>query len=272
VSGARGGGGTTAPGAATAYDVRPGAGRDRTRTDWLDSRHSFSFGPHYDPANTHFGVLLAHNDDRLAPGAGFAEHPHRDLEIVTWVLAGALVHRDSEGNRGVVYPGLAQRMTAGTGIRHSETNDAGSAAGERPAGAPRPRPDEPVHYVQMWVRPDEAGLPPGYEQREVDETRLRSGLVVVASGRPRDAGDAAVRLHQRHASLLAARLDPGASVQLPDAPLVHLFVARGSVGLEGAGGLDTGDAVRITAADGQRVTAAADGAEVLLWAMDTNPT
>jgi redox-sensitive bicupin YhaK (pirin superfamily) len=191
---------------------------------------------------------------------GFDTHPHQDMEIVTWVLDGALVHQDSEGHNGVIYPGLAQRMTAGTGILHSEMNDAW-----RLTGGPEHR-DE-VHFVQMWVLPDEARLTPGYEQLEIDDARLRSGLVVVASGMDRDADETAVRIRQRHAALLASRLDPGGSVQLPAAPFVHVYVARGEVTLEGAGTLATGDAARITAADGQRLTAGPAGAEVLVWEM-----
>lgn len=122
--------------------------RFRTASEWLDSRHSFSFGAHYDPANVGFGFLVAHNDETVAPGSGFGAHPHQDLEIVTWVLRGALAHRDSQGNSGEVHPGLAQRMSAGSGIQHSEWNDG----------------SEPVHYVQMWVRPDRLDLPPSYEQ------------------------------------------------------------------------------------------------------------
>ena len=104
-------------------DVRRAADRAKTGIAWLDSRHSFSFGRHYDPANTGHGVLLVNNDDRVKAGSGFETHPHRDMEIVTWVLEGSLVHQDSTGHNGVIYPGLAQRMSAGRGILHSEKND-----------------------------------------------------------------------------------------------------------------------------------------------------
>lgn len=232
-------------------EIRPAGERFRTRTGWLDSHHSFSFGPYFDPANTSFGLLLVHNDEVVAPGSGFDTHPHRDLEIVTWVLRGALVHQDSEGHRGVVYPGLAQRMSAGRGIQHSERNDTG----------------EPVRYVQMWVQPDEPGLTPSYEQLEVDD-RLRTGeLVPVASGLPEHAGSTAIRINQRNAGLSVARLRPGASVVLPEAPYVHLFVARGTAGLEGEGDLGTADAARLIDTGGRRVTAGPEGAEVLLWEM-----
>src|SRR5919202_2394916 len=127
----------TAPARPPTVDVRRAADRDRTRLPWLDSHHSFSFGPHYDPHNTHHGLLLVNNDDKVRAGTGFETHPHRDMEIVTWVLRGSLVHQDSEGNTGVIYPGLAQRMSAGTGILHSEKNDAWRLDGS-------PRHDETV--------------------------------------------------------------------------------------------------------------------------------
>ncbi|HEX2850999.1 MAG TPA: pirin family protein [Acidimicrobiales bacterium] len=240
-------------------DVRRAGDRFATRLGWLDSKHSFSFSRHWDPANTHHGLLLVNNDDRVMPGTGFETHPHRDMEIVTWVLQGSLVHQDSEGNRGVIYPGLAQRMSAGTGILHSEKNDSWRVQG----GAEH---DEPVHFVQMWVVPDEDGIVPGYEQLEIDDELLRGGLVPVASGMDEHAGAAAIRIRNRYAALHAARLDQDGSVTLPDAPFVHLFVPRGTVELEGAGTLGEGDAVRLTATGGQRVTAV-DPAEILVWEM-----
>ncbi|MGH8893470.1 MAG: pirin family protein [Actinomycetes bacterium] len=244
----------------TAVDVRRASDRFATRAGWLDSSHSFSFGHHYDPGNTHFGLLLVNNDDVVQPGTGFETHPHRDMEIVTWVLRGQLVHQDSEGHSGVIYPGLAQRMSAGTGILHSEKNDVRRLTGS--AGH-----DEPVHFVQMWVAPDDAGITPGYEQLEIDDELLRGGLVPVASGMPAHRSSAAIRIAQRHAGLFAARLAPGRSVTLPEAPFVHLFVAGGAADLEGHGPLGTGDAARITADGGRRVVAGPDGAEVLVWEM-----
>lgn len=230
-------------------DIRRADDRFRTTNEWLDSRHSFSFGPYYDPANVGFGVLMVHNDEVVAPGTGFDTHPHQDLEIVTWVLRGALAHQDSEGHSGIVYPGLAQRMSAGSGIQHSERNDAG----------------EPVRYVQMWVRPDEVDLDPTYQQAEVGDSLATGELVPIASGLPKHEQTAAIRIHQRKAGLYAARLAPGQAVQLPVAPYVHLFVALGTISLEGAGDLGTADAARVVAADGQRITAGPEGAEVLVW-------
>jgi redox-sensitive bicupin YhaK (pirin superfamily) len=241
-------------------DVRRAGDRFATSIGWLDSKHSFSFGHHYDPRNTHFGLLLVNNDDVVDPGTGFETHPHRDMEIVTWVLRGQLVHQDSQGHNGVIYPGLAQRMSAGTGILHSEKNDAWRLTGAAST-------DEPVHFIQMWVAPDEAAIAPGYEQLEIGDDLLRGGLVPVASGRPQHSDAAAIRIKQRHAALYAARLAPGQAVTLPDAPFVHVFVAVGALDLEGAGVLSTGDAARITAGGGRTVTAGPDGAEVLVWEM-----
>jgi redox-sensitive bicupin YhaK (pirin superfamily) len=243
---------------AASVDIRRAADRRRTRTSWLDSHHSFSFGPHYDPNNTHHGLLLVNNDDVVDPGTGFETHPHRDMEIVTWVLRGSLVHQDSTGHSGVIYPGLAQRMSAGTGILHSEKNDSWTLGDAEHS--------DPVHFVQMWVVPDSAGIRPGYEQLEISDQALRGGLIPVASGRPEHRDEAAIRIGQRDAALHAARLEPGQTVTLPEAPYVHLFVAAGSASLEGAGLLHSGDAVRLTAAGGRAVQAV-EAAEILVWEM-----
>ena len=237
-------------------DVRRAADRFSTRLPWLESQHSFSFGRHYDPGNTSHGLLLVHNDDVVRAGAGFETHPHRDMEIITWVLQGSLVHQDSTGHSGVIYPGLAQRMSAGSGILHSEKNDAWRLGGEKH--------DEPVHFVQMWVVPDGSDRTPGYEQLEIDNAALAGALVPVASGMAQH--EAAIRIGQKDAALHAARLTAGQSVSLPDAPWLHLFVARGTVELEGAGSLVAGDTVRLTSTGGQRVTAT-EPAEVLVWEM-----
>ncbi|GAA1477593.1 pirin-like bicupin family protein [Nocardioides aestuarii] len=239
-------------------DVRRAEDRFKSRFDWLDSKHSFSFGHHHDRNNTHHGLLLVNNDDIVDPGTGFDTHPHRDMEIVTWVLEGSLVHQDSTGHNGVIYPGLAQRMSAGRGILHSEKNDSWRLAGDTH--------QDPVHFVQMWVVPDEPNLTAGYEQLEIDHELLAGGLVPVASGMPQHNGAAAIRIQNKYAALHAARLQPGQSVELPEAPFLHLFVPRGSVTLEGAGHLATGDAVRFTATGGQKVTAT-EPAEILLWEM-----
>ena len=233
----------------TTIDVRRDDQRLKTRIGWLDSKHSFSFGRHYDPDNTHFGLLLVSNDDIVSAGSGFETHPHRDMEIITWVLDGELEHKDSEGNRGLIYPGLAQRMSAGTGIWHSEMN---------------PRGDAAAHFIQMWVVPDTERINPGYEQLDINGELSKGGLVPVASGQGHDA---AIAIRQRDAVLWAGRLSGDESLVLPDAPYLHLFVARGAVELEGAGRLLAGDAVRLTAAEGLSLVADPEGAEVLVWEM-----
>lgn len=242
-----------------AIEVRRAGERARTEISWLDSRHSFSFGRHYDPADTHFGLLLVSNDDVVRAGSGFDTHPHQDMEIVTWVLDGSLVHQDSAGNSGVLYPGLAQRMSAGTGILHSERNDAWRLSGDEHG--------KDVHFVQMWVPPDTSRITPGYQQLDVSEPLSAGELVVVASGLPKHRDERAISINQRDAALYAVRLAPGAEVQLEDAPFTHVFVPRGAVDLEGFGRLYTGDAARITGGGGQRVTATDQGAEVLIWEM-----
>ena len=182
------------------------------------------------------------------------------MEIVTWVLDGALVHQDSDGPQRRHLPGPCPA---------DECRPRHPAQREERRLAPRRRRagDDPVHFVQMWVLPDEGGIEPGYEQLDIGAELARGGLVPVASGMAKHADDSAIRIAQRDAALFAARLGPGESVALPAAPYVHLYVARGSVDLEGAGTLATGDAVRLTASDGPRVTAAGGPAEVLVWEM-----
>ena len=240
----------------TATDLRRADERFHTRISWLDSRHSFSFGNHYDPGNVGHGLLVVSNDDRVAGGGGFATHPHRDMEIVTWVLDGELEHRDSEGNEGVIYPGLAQRMSAGTGILHSEVN---------------PSATQDVHFVQMWVPPTHAGIRPGYEQLDLNDELAGGGLVPVASGRGHDS---AITIHQDHAAMWVARLEPGRSAELPVAPFVHLFVATGAVELHSTDGapeaalaLVAGDAARLRDA-GRPVVTATEHSEIIVWESD----
>ena len=233
-------------------EVRRSGSRPTTTADGLVSRHSFSFGPHYDPVNVGHALLVAHNDDDLRAGAGYDTHPHRDLEIVTWVLEGGLRHQDSNGHTGVVVPGQLQRLSAGSGVRHSEHHDPGCG----PA----------VRFVQMWVQPDEPGLVPSYAQHDVGPQLDAGALVPVASGRPALRDQVAVLVHNREVTLHVARLAGGASVGLPDAPYLHLFVARGAAELEVAGRLAEGDTVRLTAAGGARL-AASPMCELLVWEM-----
>jgi len=229
-------------------DVRRKDGRFLTRTEWLKSYHSFSFGPHYDPDNVGHGLLIVNNDDVIRAGTGFMTHPHRDMEIVTWVLDGELEHKDSEGHKGIIYPGLAQRMSAGTGIWHSEIN---------------PSKAKDVRLVQMWVLPDTESINPGYEQLDVSAQLGKGGIVPVASGRGHDA---AISIRQKNAVLWVGRLKPRETVKVPDARAAHLYIAKGSADLEGAGTLREGDAARLLGAGSPKLTAdGKTGAEVLIW-------
>ena len=221
-------------------------GRGETRTGWLESRHSFSFARYHDPAQMGFRTLRVINEDRVIPGAGFPAHGHRDMEIVTYVLEGALQHRDSLGNGTVIRPGEVQRMSAGTGIVHSEFN---------------PSPAEPVHFLQIWILPDRVGLPPSYEQKAVPAAERAGRLLRVAGPEPQ-AG--AVTLHQ-DARLLLAALAAGEQVVHALAPGrgAWLQVARGIVALDGSE-MRAGDGAAIEGQPSLAVAAATD-AEVLLF-------
>jgi quercetin 2,3-dioxygenase len=208
--------------------VRTGATRGATRAGWLDSRHTFSFADYYDPQAMGFRVLRVLNEDRVAPGQGFPTHGHRDMEIVSYVLAGALEHQDSMGNGSVIRPGDVQRMTAGTGVRHSEQN------------ASR---DEPVHFLQIWLLPERAGLAPGYEQRAFPEGERRGQLRLVGSS---DGRDGSVTVHQ-DVSLYLARLWAGDEARHPIAPgrSVYVHVARGEISVNGRD-LGSGDGASLS--------------------------
>jgi quercetin 2,3-dioxygenase len=194
--------------------IRRSEDRGQTALDWLDSRHSFSFGDHYDPAHMGFGALRVINDDRIAPESGFGAHPHRDMEILTYVLDGALEHRDSIGNGSSITAGEVQRMTAGTGILHSEFNRS---------------PVDPVHMLQIWIVPEKRGLVPGYEQRRFTLEEKRGRLRLIAS---RDGRDGSVTLHQ-DVDLYAGVLEAGDRAGLPLRPGRRSWVqvARGEVRL-----------------------------------------
>ena len=229
-------------------DIRRSSSRFHTQLGWLDSWHSFSFGHHYDPAEVGHGLLIVNNDDIVGPGGGFGAHPHRDMEIVTWVLEGSLEHRDSEGNEGIIRPGLAQRMSAGTGIVHSEMNHSAT---------------EPVHFLQMWVVPDTAGIEPGYEQRDVSADLASGEPVAVAAG----DGSAAITINQRGAKLWAARPPTGAELTFPGDDFAHVFVASGAVEVDGRV-LGAGDAARLRSVGAMHLTAREDS-EVLVWTSDS---
>ena len=226
--------------------IRSAGERGRTSIDWLESRHTFSFGDYHDPKWRGFRSLRVINDDFVAPGGGFDTHPHRDMEIVTYVLAGALEHRDSLGNGSVIRPGDVQRMTAGTGILHSEFN---------------PSDSDGVHLLQIWLFPDRKGLPPGYEQQAIPREQLRNRLRLVAS---RDGREGSVTIHQ-DADIFAAVLDPATSVQHTIASGRHawLQVAKGSVRLNGSP-LATGDGAAISDESALTVVGA-EPAEILLF-------
>jgi redox-sensitive bicupin YhaK (pirin superfamily) len=232
--------------------IHPSEDRLRTESDRIVSRHSFSFGSHYDPGNLGFGVLIAHNEELIQPGGGFAMHPHKDTEIVTWVLAGSLYHEDSRGGRGITTPGIAQRLSAGTGVQHSElTAEEG----------------EPLHLVQMWVAPDRFGADPDFAQADVAHALAAAELTPVASGMAKHRLDAPLRLHQAGAGMSVAALPRGSSLNLPTAYGLHLFVTRGAVTLETDGVaeyLAVGDAARLKNAQGEMVRAVQDS-EILVW-------
>ena len=235
-------------------DVRPGSSRFVTSTDWVESHHSFSFGPHYDPDNVGFGLLVAHNDELLQPGAGFPEHSHRGVDIVTWVVAGALRHDDGTGASGVVRPGFVQCLRAGTGVKHCEANASGGV----------------TRYLQMWIAADGDQLP-DYTMAEVHPGE--GGFAPVASGH----SPAPITLRHPKAVLLAAHLRAGDSVPLPAAAFVHLYIVEGAV-LLGDVPLLTGDAARITDAGsgtdaaGAAQTVVADAESLLLaWLMEAEP-
>ena len=237
-------------------ELRRAGERFLTRTDGAETYHSFSFGEHYDPTNVGFGRLMVNNDDLVRVGAGYPDHAHRDAEIVTWVLSGSLFHEDSRGNSGLIYPGLAQRMSAGSGIVHAERNDAYRIDPTRPA--------EPVHFIQMWIRPDEPGGFPGYQQRGVALDDLVSDWVPIASGRHRHA---MVSLGSASSTLWVTVLPTGISRLLPDGDRLHVYLARGVVDVEAIGRLEPGDSIRLSGLAQLELSAGAE-AELLVWQMD----
>ncbi len=232
-------------------EVRRANDRFHTKIAWLDGNHSFSFGSHYDPTNPNPGLPRVNNEDYIEPMKGFSTHPHQDMEIVTWMLEGEVEHKDSMGNSGLIYPGLAQRMSAGTGIYHSEMNA---------------RKDVRAHLVQMWVPPDTERITPGYEQLDITSELSKGELIPLASG---DKNLAAIRIAQKNATLWVGGLAAGEGIKGPEASHVHLFVGKGSGPLEGAGELGQGDAARLVRAGSPKWTAGPKGSEVLIWQTQT---
>jgi redox-sensitive bicupin YhaK (pirin superfamily) len=228
--------------------IRPAEERGVANMGWLDSRHTFSFGHYHDPQHMGFASLRVINEDRVEPGAGFATHGHRDMEIISYVLDGALEHKDSIGTGSVIRPGEVQRMSAGSGIRHSEYNHSNR---------------EPVHFLQIWIVPEQSGLEPGYEQKAFSEQERRGRLRLLGS---RDARDGSVLIHQ-DVDLYGTLLDAGDEVSHEVAANRRIWVqvARGALQVNGER-LNQGDGAAI--ADVDRVTlSASEASEVLLFDM-----
>jgi redox-sensitive bicupin YhaK (pirin superfamily) len=225
---------------------RPSDARGLADHGWLKSRHTFSFAEYHDPAHMGFRNLRVINEDRVAPGQGFGTHGHRDMEIISYVLDGELGHRDSMGTGSVIRPGDVQRMTAGTGVRHSEMN---------------PSPETPVHFFQIWLLPERAGIAPGYEQKRFEDSEKRGRLRLVAA---RDGRDGAITLHA-DAELYAGLLAPGDRVRLDLRPGRHAWiqVARGTLTANGLP-LEAGDGAAVSDESAVDITASSD-AEVLVF-------
>lgn len=225
------------------------------RNEWLESWQSFPVTGNFDLAGNAHGLLMVNNEDTIDPGEGFDAHTHRNTEIITWVLEGTAVHKDSLGNSGEIRPGIVQRMSAGTGITHTERNGAGRLERQQ------------LHVVQMWIPPDEIDRAPSYQESDITSDLRRNTLLPIASGMPKYRGDAAISFGNRYATLHVALLDPRHSINAPDALYGHVFVSRGQVEFEGQGLLQQGDAVRLTRTGGHRVSATDEGAELLIWEM-----
>ena len=232
--------------------IRSASERGNANFGWLDSRHTFSFGSYYDPAHMGFGTLRVINEDKVAPSQGFPTHSHRDMEIISYVVDGALEHKDSIGNGSVIRPGDVQRMSAGTGISHSEYN----------ASA-----ENPVHFLQIWVLPEKKDIEPGYEQTYFSPEEKQGKLRLVGS---RDGRDGSVTIHQ-DVNLYAARLTGNEQIDYTLQPnrIVWIQVVRGGIDLNGHL-LSIGDGAAVTAAEALSIKgqmADTDDAEILLFDM-----
>jgi len=207
--------------------IRRSDERGHANHGWLNSYHSFSFADYFDPKHVEFGPLRVINEDRVAAGAGFGTHPHRDMEIISYVLAGELAHKDSMGNGSTIRPGDVQRMTAGTGVRHSEFN---------------PSAKDPVHFLQIWIQPNAAGIEPSYEEKHFADSDKRGRLRLIASP---DAAEGSVLLHQ-DAKLYAGLFDgdESATLELQRGRRSYIHVARGEVRVNGSE-LSAGDALKV---------------------------
>ena len=226
--------------------IRPARERGHFDHGWLDTYHTFSFSEYWDERFMGWGPLRVINEDRVQPGQGFPTHGHRDMEIITYVLEGALEHRDSLGTGSVIRPGDVQRMSAGTGVRHSEYN---------------PSPTEPLHLLQIWITPLRRGIPPGYEQKSFAETGLRGRLCLVASP---DGSEGSVTIHQ-DARVFVTRLDRGAEVKhaLARGRRAWVQVAHGTIALNGSA-LVAGDGAAVSD-EASLAIAGGAGSEALLF-------
>jgi len=226
--------------------IRKSEDRGHFDFGWLDTYHTFSFDQYYDPAHTHWRSLRVMNEDRVQPAHGFPTHSHRDMEIITYILAGALEHRDSMGNGSVIRPGDVQRMSAGLGVSHSEFN---------------PSEAEPVHLLQIWILPQSHGLPPGYEEKHFSDEERRGGLRLIASS---DGRDGSVTIHQ-DAQVYATVLDTGQTAvhSLDENRYAWVQVARGTIRLDEVE-LKQGDGAAVRQ-ESELVITAHDQAEVLLF-------
>lgn len=209
-------------------ELRRGHERGFADHGWLRSYHSFSFADYFDPKHVEFGALRVINEDRVVPGRGFGTHAHRDMEILSYVLDGRLEHKDSMGTGSIIQPGDVQRMSAGTGVQHSEFN---------------PSDVQTVHFLQIWIQPDEKGIPPGYEQKHFDANARRGRLRLIAS---RDAAEDSVTIHQ-DAQVYAGLFNAGerATHALGQGRRAYVHVARGTITVNGET-LAAGDAAKIT--------------------------
>jgi redox-sensitive bicupin YhaK (pirin superfamily) len=228
-------------------EVRRSGERGLADHGWLKSFHTFSFADYYDPSNMGFGPLRVINEDRVQPGKGFGTHGHRDMEIISYVLEGGLAHKDSMGNGSVIRPGDVQRMSAGTGVHHSEFN-----ASDR----------DLVHFLQIWIEPAERGIEPSYEEKHFDTASKRGRLRLVASG---DGREGSVRIHQ-DASLYAALVDGAESIAFEPKPgrRIYVHVVRGEAQVNGQP-LGAGDAMKVWGADNKVRVEKGRDAEVLVF-------
>jgi quercetin 2,3-dioxygenase len=226
--------------------IRRGNERGHADHGWLDSYHSFSFADYFDSRHVEFGPLRVINEDRVAPGAGFGTHPHRDMEIISYVLAGELAHKDSLGNGSVIRPGDVQRMSAGTGVRHSEFN---------------PSETQRLHFLQIWIKPEVAGIAPSYEEKHFSDAEKQGHLRLIASP---DGRDGSVRIHQ-DASLYVGRFDgeEQASLELKPTRRSYVHVVRGEARANGIE-LGAGDALKVTDAPSVRIEGGC-AAEILVF-------